>query len=285
MSSLRSFNMNSLPNHVSKDINKYFFNRKKEINQINSYLSLLDRDIASQLMITGWRGVGKTFLIKKILNDQPKKYMTVYIDLSKIYGGQKGKLTEEDIIKEILNNINENINENGKIYDTILNFIKQLKLKDYDLSNVSLSDIELPDIKENYLKLSKFTMELPQAIVDSSEEIEGFIIVIDEFQLLSSLKNPEAFFWMIRSHSQQQFNVSYIFSGSISRTGEIIKMINGQNGAFGGRMLQFNIEPFTKEETGCYLDERHPSLDFTEEGFEMFYSYTRGIPAYVNSLS
>lgn len=281
--------MSSLPVVIPKDINKYFFNRKKEINQINANLSLLDMDVANQLLITGYRGVGKTFLLKKILNDQPDKYLTTYIDLSKTYGGQKGELTEEEVIKEILNKINETVNENKNVYDkiknTILNFIKQLKLKDYDLSNINLSDIELPEIKDNYLKLSKFTMELPQIVVDSSDDIKGFIIVIDEFQLLKSLKNPEAFFWLIRSYTQEQFNVSYIFTGSVSQTGEIINMINGQNGAFGGRMLQFNIDPFTKDETRRYLGERLPSLKFTDEGFERFYSCTRGIPAYINSLS
>lgn len=53
-------------------------------------------------------------------------------------------------------------------------------------------------------------------------------------------------------------------------------MINGQNGAFGGRMLQFNVDPFTKEETKRYLSERLSSLKFTDEGFERFYSCTRG---------
>ena len=281
--------MSSLPVLIPKDIDKYFFNRKKEISQINANLSLLDMDIANQLLITGYRGVGKTFLLKKILNDQPDKYLTIYIDLSKTYGGQKGELSEEEVVKEILSKINETIIKDKTIYkkikNTIFNFIKQLKLKNYDFSNISLSDIELPEIKENYLKLSKFTMELPQMIVDASDEIKGFIIVIDEFQLLKSLKNPEAFFWLIRSYTQEQFNVSFIFTGSVSQTGEIINMINGQNGAFGGRMLQFNIDPFTEDETKKYLNERLNNLKFTEKGFERFYSCTRGIPAYINSLS
>lgn len=281
--------MSSLPVLIPKDIDKYFFNRKKEISQINANLSLLDMDIANQLLITGYRGVGKTFLLKKILNDQPDKYLTIYIDLSKTYGGQKGELSEEEVVKEILSKINETIIKDETIYkkikNTIFNFIKQLKLKNYDFSNISLSDIELPEIKENYLKLSKFTMELPQMIVDASDEIKGFIIVIDEFQLLKSLKNPEAFFWLIRSYTQEQFNVSFIFTGSVSQTGEIINMINGQNGAFGGRMLQFNIDPFTEDETKKYLNERLNNLKFTEKGFERFYSCTRGIPAYINSLS
>jgi len=128
-------------------------------------------------------------------------------------------------------------------------------------------------------------MELPQIIVDSSEDIKGFIIVVDEFQLLKSLKNLEAFFWLIRSYSQEQYNVSYIFTGSVSQTSEIINMINGQTGAFGGRMLQFNIDPFSKKHTKEYLNKEKPELLFTEEGFERFYSCTRGIPAYINSLA
>ena len=281
--------MNSLPVIIPNDINKYFFNRKKEISQINTIISLLDVDASKQLLLTGYRGVGKTFLLKKILNDQPDKYLTSYIDLSKTYGGQKGILTEEEVIKQILDNINATINENDFIYssvkDNIHNSIKKLRLKDYDLSNIKLSEIQLPKIKENYLKLSKFVMELPQIIVDSNENIKGFIIVIDEFQLLKSLKNPEAFFWLIRSYSQEQNNVTYIFTGSVSQTSEIIQMINGQNGAFGGRMLQFNVDPFTEEETKRYLNERKSNLKFTEEGFKRFYSCTRGIPAYINSLS
>ena len=44
--------MSSLPVLIPKDIDKYFFNRKKEISQINANLSLLDMDIANQLLIS-----------------------------------------------------------------------------------------------------------------------------------------------------------------------------------------------------------------------------------------
>ena len=259
------------------------------MEQINANISLLEKDVANQILITGYRGVGKTFLLKKLLKEQPDKYLTCYIDLSKTYGGQQGKLTEEEVIKEFLNKINESIskqdNNYAKVERKISNFLKQLKLKEYDFSNVNILDIQLHDIKNNYLKFSKFVMELPQIIVDTSKDIKGFIIVVDEFQLLKSLKNPEAFFWLIRSYTQEQYNVSYIFTGSVSQTSEIINMINGQNGAFGGRMLQFNVDPFSKEHTKEYLNKYISNLSFTEDGFERFYSCTRGIPAYINSLA
>ena len=69
---------------MPKDINKYFFNRVKEINMINTQLSTIKFDIPPQLLITGYRGVGKTFLLKKILNDQSEEILTSFIDLSEI---------------------------------------------------------------------------------------------------------------------------------------------------------------------------------------------------------
>ena len=249
--------MKIMPITIPKDIDKYFFNRQKDIKKINAYLSMLEEDIPNQILITGYRGVGKTFLLKKILQDQDEKFLTAYIDLSNIYARQRTDLTEEEVMKEILFSIQNTTSKNkkmhGKIKDSIKMFLKQLKIKDYDFDNsIDIFDIPIPIIKDNYEKLSKFVMELPQKIVDSNEYIKGFVIVIDEFQLLQSVKSPEAFFWLIRSYSQIQHNVSYIFTSSVSKTSEIISMLNGQTGAFGGRMIQIDIEPFSREETKRY---------------------------------
>ncbi|MBQ2653081.1 MAG: ATP-binding protein [Methanobrevibacter sp.] len=279
-----------LPVSMPKDIDKYFFNRTKDINMINTQLSTVKLDIPPQLLITGYRGVGKTFLLKKVLNDQSSDVLTIFIDISEIMGRQKGNLTEEEVLKALLNAIDDAISQNKKYYKKwigkIASSIKKLELKNYDFSdNVNVLDVPIPVISDNYDKLSKFTMELPQKIVDSSDEITGFIIVIDEFQLLKNVEDPEAFFWLIRSFTQKQFNVGYIFTGSVSKTADIINMINGQEGAFGGRLIQINVEPFTFDETKRYIDEKSNNLKFTDEGFKRFYNCTRGIPLYINSLS
>lgn len=282
--------MKILPVSMPKDIDKYFFNRTKDINMINTQLSTVKLDIPPQLLITGYRGVGKTFLLKKVLNDQSSDVLTTFIDISEIMGRQKGNLTEEEVLKALLNAIDDTISQDKKYYKKwigkIASSIKKLELKNYDFSdNVNVLDVPIPVISDNYDKLSKFTMELPQKIVDSSDEITGFIIVIDEFQLLKNVEDPEAFFWLIRSFTQKQFNVGYIFTGSVSKTADIINMINGQEGAFGGRLIQINVEPFTFDETKRYIDEKSNNLKFTDEGFRRFYNCTRGIPLYINSLS
>ena len=282
--------MKIMPISMPKDIDKYFFNRIKDINMINTQLSTVKFDIPPQLLITGYRGVGKTFLLRKVLNDQSNDILTAFIDLSEIMGRQKGNLTEEKVLKALLNAIDETISQNKKSYKKwigkITSTIKKLELKNYDFSdNVNVFDIPIPVITDNYDKLSKFIMELPQKIVDSSNDITGFIIVIDEFQLLKNVEDPEAFFWLIRNFTQKQFNVGYVFTGSVSKTADIINMINGQEGAFGGRLIQINIEPLTFDETKRYIDEKSNNLKFSNEGFERFYNCTRGIPLYINSLS
>ena len=77
--------MKIMPSTIPKDFDKYFFNRKKDIKLINAYLSMLEQDIPNQLLVTGYRGVGKTFLLRKILRDQDKKFLTAYMDLSNIF--------------------------------------------------------------------------------------------------------------------------------------------------------------------------------------------------------
>ena len=61
-------------------------------------------------------------------------------------------------------------------------------------------------------------------------------------------------------------------------------MLNGQTGAFGGRMIQIDIEPFSREETKRYVDERSNNVKFSDKGFNQFYLCTKGIPIYINTL-
>ena len=129
-----------------------------------------------------------------------------------------------------------------------------------------------------------FVFKLPQKIYDNNKnKISGMIMIIDEFQLINELESYlESFLWNFRGCVTEQRNVSYVLSGSMGLQDNLISKIAGQNGAFGGRMLTININPFSKQTTQNYLKKRAPELNFTPEGFERFYKCTSGIPYYIN---
>ncbi|MEL7671873.1 ATP-binding protein [Methanobacterium sp.] len=279
-----------LPLGIPTDLDKYFYNREKDLITLKSFLNTLNHDVANQMLVTGYRGVGKSFLLKKLLAELPDNILTAYIDMSKIFGIQKGRITEELIMNSLLEEMNESLREDmddlTRSYDIVKDLIMKIWQKKFDFKEAGTAmGIAIPDIKDNYEKLSKFVMEFPQRVVElSNGKINGFVIVIDEFQLIGELESPEAFFWLFRSYTQEQDNVSYIFTGSTSASSDIVDKINGIKGAFGGRMTQYTVDPFTREESEGYLKERVSELKFTESGLNRFYKCTRGYPAYINSF-
>lgn len=66
---------------------------------------------------------------------------------------------------------------------------------------------------------------------------------------------------------------------------ELISDIAGQKGAFGGRILNYEIKTFSYETTKDYLSEKADYLEFTDDGFKRFYKCTNGIPYYINSFA
>ena len=282
--------MSIVPLYVPiNEIDKYFYNRAEDIKKIEYYLNSLEIGISQSLLIRGVRGVGKTFLLQKLKQDSKENFLVSYIDISRIVGIDDTQLTAQSVLLELLDEMNstiyDKINDGKKITFLLKKLIDKLKIKDFSFSKgTHIAEMPIPATEDNYKKISKFVMEYPQNVVENIDGIDGFIIIIDEFQMLKKLENPESFFWLLRSYSQFQSNVSYVMSGSISQTSDAIEMLNGATGAFGGRMIQINIDPFTKHETKSYFNDRFPEITFTDDGFNRFYEYTKGIPMYINSF-
>jgi AAA+ ATPase superfamily predicted ATPase len=142
-------------------------------------------------------------------------------------------------------------------------------------------------MNENYTKLANFVINLPQEIYNEyKSEIKGVFVFFDEFQLLKELDQQlDSFLWFLRSNIQDQKNVAYVLTGSMSLKDDFIERVAGNSGAFGGRILTLEITPFSYETTKSYLEEKAEHLNFTEDGFKQFYNCTRGIPTYINTFA
>lgn len=283
--------MSNLPWGTSKVLtDEEFFNRTQEISNLTNLLNSTSENNAPDILVTGIRGVGKTVLLNKIKQIMDKNYLVAYMDFSVSQTYQKNKMSLKGLYDFYYQKIIEEAHLKG--LNTLKNHInKFFKTNNFKLKEVvvaSAFDISIPIpiiVTERDLERYRdFVFRLPQEIYDNNKDkIDGMIIIIDEFQVIKELNTYlESFLWNFRGYVTEQRNVAYILSGSMGLQDNLISEIAGQNGAFGGRMLTININPFSKQTTQNYLTERAPELKFTSEGFERFYKCTSGIPYYIN---
>lgn len=266
-----------------------FYNRDEEILWIKNILETTSKGSPPTIMLVGIRGVGKTVLLKRIKKELEDDYLICYTDLSATSGYQMGKLTEIGIMEDLFDCWVKEFRAK-KLPTAQKRISKLLTTKNYGLReiiDVGGYPVPIPKSEDDYKRLSKFVLDLPQkAFEEHSDNIRGVILIIDEFQVLKDLgKRLDAFLWLFRSVIQSQKNVAYVFSGSLTSTDSMVTKIAGGEGAFGGRMLNVEIAPFTRKTVKNYLEEKLPSLIFKEDGFNRFYQCTKGIPYYVNTFA
>ena len=283
--------MGTLPLGNDNDLDdSQFYNRADEISFISENLELTKKGSTPTILLTGIRGVGKTALMKKLKKDfQKEGYIVVYMELSGMNKYKKDSLDRFCFMKLFYESIIKAYKESNilSINTQILKYIKTRNFKIDKISSFENIPIPIITTEEDYSKFAGFVMDLPQMIYDDFEdEINGVLIFMDEFQILKQLdEDVNGFLWYIRSIIQSQKNIGYIFSGSMSLKDDLIADIAGQKGAFGGRILNYEIKRFSYETTKNYLNEKADYLNFTEDGFERFYHCTKGNLYYVNSFA
>ena len=283
--------MSNLPWGTSKILtDEEFFNRTQEISNLTNLLNSTSENNAPDILVTGIRGVGKTVLLNKIKQFMDKNYLVVYMDFSVSQTYQKNKMSLKGLYDFFYQKIIEEAQLKG--LDTLKNHIKKFfKTNNFKLKEVVIAsafDISIPipiiGTERDLERYRDFVFKLPQEIYEhNKDKIDGIIIIIDEFQVIKELDTYlESFLWNFRGYVTEQRNVAYVLSGSMGLQDNLISEIAGQNGAFGGRMLTININPFSYETTKNYLNQKAPEIKLDDDAIERFYKCTSGIPSYIN---
>lgn len=261
-----------------------FYNRENELHNIKNLLDSTSKGHAPNLLLTGIRGVGKTVFLKKLKRQLDDEYLVVYIDFSKSECFQKNKMNINGLMEHYFKELIREA-KNKKLNTLDKQIEKYFKSNDFKIKDfITIDKIPIPIFSKetNTEKLVDFVFDLPEKLYEKNK-IKGILIFIDEFQIIKELnKYKESFLWKMRSYIQNQRNVAYIFSGSMSLQDRLISEIAGQNGAFGGRIISMHLNPFEKETVKSYLSTKAPQILFTDDGFDRFYKCTSGIPSYVN---
>ena len=283
--------MNNIPWGNNENLeDDQFFNRSIELTHLKQMLITTEKETPPNILLTGIRGVGKTVFLKKIKKELEKDgFLVVYINFSQAECFRRKNMSINGLMqfyfKKTITNCDNNVFEN--IGEKLKKYFKTNKFNFKEFQKIN--DIPIP-IFESKIKdenLMEYVLTFPEKIYNENKnKIKGIIMLIDEFQIIKELNEyKESFLWVMRSYIQNQRNIAYVFTGSMSLNDALISEISGHNGVFGGRMISFHLSPFSKSTVKQYLNEKKPKLNLTEDAFDSFYEYSLGIPAYINNFA
>ena len=283
--------MNNIPwgNNENLDDDQ-FFNRSIELTHLKQMLITTEKETPPNILLTGIRGVGKTVFLKKIKKELEKDgFLVIYINFSQTECFRRKNMSINGLMqlyyKKTITNCDNNVFEN--IGEKLKKYFKTNKFNFKEFQKIN--DIPIP-IFESKIKdenLMEYVLTFPEKIYNENKnKIKGIIMLIDEFQIIKELNEyKESFLWVMRSYIQNQRNIAYVFTGSMSLNDALISEISGHNGVFGGRMISFHLSPFSKSTVKQYLNEKKTKLNLTKDAFDSFYEYSLGIPAYINNFA
>ena len=266
-----------------------FFNRSIELNQLKQILTTTREETPPNILLSGLRGMGKTVFIKKIQRELEKdNFLVIYLNFTQAGCFRSNNITVNCLMqyffKKMLVACNNNIF--GNIGEKLKKYFKTNSFHFNEFQEVN--GIIIPTFKSeiNDDDLMEYVLTFPEKIYeDNKDQIDGIIILIDEFQKIKELKNyKKSFLEVMRSYIQNQRHIAYVFTGSMSLNDTLISEVSGHTGVFGGRMVSFHISPFSKNTTKQYIAEKKPNLKFTDDGFNKFYECVLGIPGYINNF-
>lgn len=268
-----------------------FVNRETELKDMLTALKDMNSNMGFALY--GKRRVGKTSIFKEVERLLKKEKDTVPIYFS------MWDLVEKDVkefVKElgvvILESYKKYLPLEHKVKDLVglpINFLKKVIMK------IKVS-VELQDSISFVLSFDKEKKVEPGKLIDDvfglPEKLakatkKKSVLLLDEFPDIQDLKINgkkvgENIIRKIRTIQEDYKKTSLNISGSIRRTMEAVAF--SSSSAFYRQFIVKEIGPFSKESVKALMRKNLTNKTISGEGNEILYSFTKGIPFYVQFL-
>lgn len=251
----------------------HFVNRKKEIKDIKEYISA-----GQNLFIYSYRRLGKTSLIKKVLEELGKKkeVISVYIDIQKV-------TSIGEFIEVYSTGISGALLTKKEKMKRIADFFKRIVPSfEIDRNGTWKVSFDFSKTSSNLEKSLEEVFELPQKIASSYNK--RVAVVFDEFQEIEGL-NGKFFEKKMRSFIQHHSDVCYIFIGS--KTHVILDMFSNPERSFYKSAAVYPLSLIDKKEMVNFVKKRfiNSGKDISKELAEEIVELSKNIPYNIQLLS
>lgn len=255
------------PFHYSEPaLPKRFCNRTKELRELKDFVQTGNR-----VVLVSERKLGKTSLIKRLLNTLPKKdFIGVYIDLW-------GTFDKESFISAYAAAFAEHQDStSSKAFRFLKQYFNQL-IPSITLTTSGRIELQLDQHKSTRTQDIERVLQMPQALAEKLNK--RVVVAIDELQTITQY-GDDVLEQQIRRISQFHDKVSYLYAGSHS--GKIDELFNHPRRALYKSAVFYPIEPISENHWRSFIRDTFKLGDrqIDKDAIKALFTITEGNPFY-----
>ncbi len=248
-----------------------FCDRTVELRELASYASSF-----SNVVLYSPRRYGKTSLIKRVQKElQDKGVMTIYADFF-------GLVSIGEVANRLAEHLYAYCHKDESLFKKAMKFIKIWRPVIRPDPDSGFQITVEQTTQHSGLDLLKETFDLFGAF--AREHMNGFHVVLDEFQEITTLKDSVKIEGVLRSQIQTHRNVSYFFVGSRRRL--LLDMFNEQKRPFYKSTVNYPLDPLPRKEAVEFIVDRFLAggKECPSEIAELVYDRVGGYPYYIQRI-
>ena len=258
---------------VEKTEKELFSGRDVYIEQLVSQTNSLKKSQHKNIAIFGYKGIGKTTLLKEFLRQSKSKEISqAILNLNNL------SLSPESFSVEFIVNVFAQFSERDSLWvskslsaDGLLEIKKEVSKHSANIIDKIINELE--KIKPNQQLILENAFEFAQALAEENEK--KAIICIENFDRILDLSSFEKIQDVFSAINLSQKDVLYVVTSSA--TYQFKPILSKQNFEF------IQLANLSKEETRLLVEKTAGRV--SSEVADKIYSLTLGYPAYVHAIA